>query len=124
MAFKNLELAIKHNMSAIAGGDVKQVVTHKKLCLNCSNKQLTTKWVNKIHSTQSCLKLQCDQIGWFIVLWATFQRLWQQLFCPYRVTFLGNFCKCVKMFGQLFLNILVTFYWSHCLKASSSGHTV
>ena len=26
--------------------------------------------------------LQCDQIGRFIALRATFQRLWQQLFCP------------------------------------------
>ena len=25
---------------------------------------------------------QGDQIGQFIVLWATFQSLWQQLFCP------------------------------------------
>ena len=25
---------------------------------------------------------QCDQIGLFITLWATFQSPWQQLFCP------------------------------------------
>ena len=25
---------------------------------------------------------QCDQIGWFIGLWATFQSFWQQLICP------------------------------------------
>ena len=25
---------------------------------------------------------QCDQVGRFIALWATFQNLWQQLFCP------------------------------------------
>ena len=26
--------------------------------------------------------VQCDQIGQFIGLWATFQSLWKQLFCP------------------------------------------
>ena len=26
---------------------------------------------------------QCDQIGRFMALWATFQSLWQQLFCPH-----------------------------------------
>ena len=41
---------------------------------------------------------QCDQIGRFIGLWATFQRLWQQLICPNRPTFLGNFRKDVKIF--------------------------
>ena len=30
---------------------------------------------------------QCDQIGRFIALWATFQSLWQQLFCPNRPHF-------------------------------------
>ena len=25
---------------------------------------------------------QCDQIGRYIALWATFRSLWQQLFCP------------------------------------------
>ena len=30
----------------------------------------------------SVLICQCDQIGRFIALWATFQSLWQQLFCP------------------------------------------
>ena len=27
-------------------------------------------------------EIQCDQIGRFIGLWATFQSPWQQLFCP------------------------------------------
>ena len=30
---------------------------------------------------------QCDQIGRFIALWATFQSLLQQLFCPNRPHF-------------------------------------
>ena len=42
--------------------------------------------------------IQCDQIGRFIALWATFQSLLQQLFCPNRVTFLDNFCNGVKIF--------------------------
>ena len=51
---------------------------------------------------------QCDQIGRFIRLWATFQSLWQQLICPNLLpsTF---WCKGVKIcnfsseiiFGQL-----------------------
>ena len=42
--------------------------------------------------------LQCDQIGQFIALWATFQSLWQQLFCPNCVTALDKFFKGVKIF--------------------------
>ena len=50
-----------------------------------------------------------DQIGRFISLWATFQSLWNNYF-PKLPTFLGNFCKGVKVvhfsseinFGQLF----------------------
>ena len=65
-------------------------------------------------------RLQCDQIGQFIGLWATFQSLWQQLICPNLLTFLGNFCKGVKIFN-LFSEIilgnfdrhLATFNWSH-----------
>ena len=33
-------------------------------------------WIARLHL------LQCDQIGRFIALWATFQILWQQLLCP------------------------------------------
>ena len=36
---------------------------------------------------------QCDQIGRFIGLWATFQNLWQPILLG---TFLGNFCKGVN----------------------------
>ena len=63
---------------------------------------------------------QCDQIGRFIALWATFQSLWLQFICPnlphsdaifvklpkYLIflvkSFLGNFCR-----------HLANFYWSH-----------
>ena len=65
--------------------------------------------------------LQCDQIGRFIAPWATFQSLWQQLFCPNCPYILGNFCKGIKMFhfsseinfGQLYRTLL-TFFWSRC----------
>ena len=36
---------------------------------------------------------QCDQVGRFIALWATFQSLQQQLFCPNHPHFLTNFVK-------------------------------
>ena len=42
---------------------------------------------------------QCDQIGQFITIWATFQSSWQQLFCHKSPTFLGNFCNGVKIFN-------------------------
>ena len=68
---------------------------------------------------------QCDQIGRIIALWAAFKSLWQQLFCPNRVTFLGKFYKGVKIFhfsseiilGN-FLRYLATFYWSHWISPS------
>ena len=41
---------------------------------------------------------QCDQIGQFIGLWATFQSLWQQFNLPESPTFLGNLCKGEKIF--------------------------
>ena len=49
---------------------------------------------------------QCDQIGRFITLWATFQSPWKQLFCPKCQQILSNFCKIFHftskiLFGQL-----------------------
>ena len=43
-------------------------------------------WMFKFpyQSSQNVWWLQCDQIGRFIALWATFQSMWQQLFCPNR----------------------------------------
>ena len=60
-------------------------------------------------SEYSLLQQQCDQIGQFIVLWATFQSLLQQLFCPncpHIWGFFGIFVKvfnvsCEIIFGQL-----------------------
>ena len=64
--------------------------------------------------------IQCDQIGQFFGLWATFQSLWQAFILPKSPTFLGNFCKGVKIFhfsSELilgnFYKHLATFYWSH-----------
>ena len=53
---------------------------------------------------------QCDQIGRFIALWATFHSLWQQLFwpnCPYN---LPNFYKGVKIYHFLVKSFLGNFY--------------
>ena len=66
---------------------------------------------------------QCDQIGRFIALWATFLSLSQQLFCPNYHVF-RQFVKGVKIFhfyseisfGSLFFRHLVTFYWSRCIQ--------
>ena len=60
---------------------------------------------------------QCDQIGRFIALWAIFQSLWQQLILSKSPTFLGNFCKGVKIyhfsseiiFGQLLWHLAIFF---------------
>ena len=60
---------------------------------------------------------QCDQIGRFIALWATFQSLWQQLFwpnCP-------RFCKGVKIFYFLVISFWAPFIDIWQLFA---GHTV
>ena len=65
---------------------------------------------------------QCDQIGWFIGLRATFQCLWQQLFCPnlshsqaILVKLSKSFILLVKSFLGNFYRHLATFYWSHWL---------
>ena len=55
------------------------------------------------------VSVQCDQIGRFTGLWATFQSLWQPFILPKSPTFLVNFRKGVKIyhfssaiiFGQL-----------------------
>ena len=64
-------------------------------------------------------KIQCDQIGRFIELWATFQSLWQQLICPNHPYYLAIFVKVsksfifkVKTFLGNFNRHLATFYWS------------
>ena len=64
---------------------------------------------------QMPVTLKCDQIERFIGLWATFQGL------PKSPTFLGNFCKGVKIYNFLLEIILGNFYrhlaiflWSHC----------
>ena len=69
--------------------------------------------------------MQCDQIGRFIGIWATFQSLWQQLICPNLLYSKAIFVKVSKSFIFLvksflgnFYSHLVTFYWSHCKQAS------
>ena len=57
---------------------------------------------------------QCDQIGRFIGLWATFKSLWQQLICP---NFPHSESKSIiflmKSFWATFIDIW-RFFWSHC----------
>ena len=51
-----------------------RTITHKKnKSWNC-----VASYVEK----RNMIGNQCDQIGRFIGLWANFQSLWQQLFCP------------------------------------------
>ena len=42
--------------------------------------------------------LQCDQIGWFIWLWATFLKPLATKKFPKSPTFLGNFCRGIKIY--------------------------
>ena len=53
---------------------------------------------------------QCDQIGRFIVLWASFYSLGQQLICPQSPTFLGNFVKVSKSIIFPMKSFLGNFY--------------
>ena len=43
--------------------------------------------------------VQCDQIGRFIGLWATFESLWQQLICTKISHIHGQFFKGVKIYN-------------------------
>ena len=52
---------------------------------------------------------QCDQIGPFIGLWATFQSLWQQLICPNLPHSWSIFVKVSKSFIFLVKSFLATF---------------
>ena len=42
--------------------------------------------------------MQCDQIGRFIGLWANFQGPLATINLPKSHTFLGNFCKGIKIY--------------------------
>ena len=99
------------------------------LCLLHLWNQKNTKWfecrVDKsiellchVLSPRHCI--QCDQIGRFIGLWATFQSPWPTIILPKYPTFLDNFCKGVKIYHFLKKSILGHF--SRHL-AIFSGHT-
>ena len=72
------------------------------------------------------IKEQYDQIWRFIGLYATFQSLWKAINLPKSPTFLGNFCKCVKIFnfsreiilGNFYRHLAVLF-WSHWPRSRS-----
>ena len=55
------------------------------------------------------IQTRCDQIGRFIVLWATFQSRLQQLFCPNCLHFQAIFEKVSKYFIFLWNHIWATF---------------
>ena len=70
---------------------------------------------------------QCDQIWWFIGLWATFKSFWQQLICPNLSHSYGIFVKesksiifLVKSFLGKFYRYLAAFYWSYWLGENKS----
>ena len=54
--------------------------TFRDLNQNFSRDEMLKKWTFCIQDF--CCE-QCDQIGRFIGLWATFKSVWQQLVCPY-----------------------------------------
>ena len=65
--------------------------------------------------------LQCDQNGQFIRLWATFIKPLATINLSKSPTFLGNFCKGVKIYHFIvksflgnFYRYLAIFFWSHC----------
>ena len=63
---------------------------------------------------------QCDQIGQFIGLWATFQSSWQKLICPNISHSLAIFVNMSKSIIFLVKSFLSNFY-RHL--AIFSGHT-
>ena len=70
---------------------------------------------------------QCDKIGRFIELWATFQSLWQQIICPFGQIFLKvskSIIFLVKSFLGNFYRHLAIFYWSHCSEQSYNHSTL
>ena len=70
-----------------------------KLCVCNSSEQFSRILCREYLTSQ--IPNQCDQIWQFIELWATFQSLWKQLFCPNRPHF--QYFLIVKyIFGQLF----------------------
>ena len=63
---------------------------------------------------------QCDQIGQFIVRWAAFHSLWQQLICPNCPYNLPNFYKGVKIYHFSIEIIFRQLLWTF---GDFSGHT-
>ena len=73
---------------------------------------------NKMLSQIICVQKQCDQIGQFIGLWASFLKPLAAINLPKYPTCLGNFCKgvifLVKSIWCNFYRHLAIFFWSHC----------
>ena len=68
------------------------------------------------------ISLQCDQIGRFIGLWANYQRLWQQLFCPNLPHSQAIFVKVPKSLIFLVKSLLGNFYRHLAIFSGHTGH--
>ena len=98
----------------------------KRLQTNVVSDSRCSPETNRVQSLQT----QCDQIGRFIGLLATFQSLWQQLVCPNRPHCQAIFVKVSKSFIFLvksllgnFYRHLATFYWSRLLESVKLNST-
>ena len=73
--------------------------------------------------------IQCDQIGQFIGLWATFQSHWQQLICPNLphsiiVKVSKSFIFLVKSVLGNFSRHVVIYVWSHWPRITHWSHSI
>ena len=104
--------------------EMKFLITLKGVKHNARDNFLSKTTKNNLYFSLSKYAIcnQCHQIGRFIALWATFQSLWYQLFCPNCPHFEAFFVKVSKSFIVLaksflgnFYRHLATIYWSHCM---------
>ena len=111
-------------VSKLSSCDNLYLVNIKPNALNASGQilQLTT-WADSM----SLHLQQGDQSGRYIVLWATFQSLWQQLFCPNLPHFRQFFVKLSKSFIFLAKSFGNSLLFGHAdllpLKSSKANHT-
>ena len=104
-------------------GKIHQTWSHfsNQICLWSLPEASCSEWNFKTSSGQERrVTEQCDQIGQFIALWATFLTLWQHIFCPNRHIFRQflkvskSFILLVKSFWPTFYrHLAIIFYWSH-----------
>ena len=87
---------------------------------SCLSKMLLER-IKMNQEMQGLVHIQCDQIGWFNGLLASFQSLCQQLICPnlphskaILVKVSKSIILLVKSFQGNFYRHLSIFFWSHC----------